>query len=495
MIKAKGTLRILLLVTGMLLSAMSARVHAQHEHHSHDEPKPAEKNEPVKEKIPAAKSTPETRKIVEAEKTPTPSVGLAELEQWALANNPTLRQAELAIRAAEGRKTQAGLFPNPVVGFSADDLSFRNSGDGGKYGFFIEQKIPLGGKLAKSRRVGEQDVLLADVVNQAQRARVLNSVRLLYAEALGAQTLAELKKELAKLAEDSVETQAELYNVGLADRPDQLKTEISRKRAEAEYFDAVNKFEAVWQKLAAMVGRPEMPPARLSGNPADFTREVNAGEWLANLLEESPEIKAAKVKAERARLALRRARSEKTPDLYLRGGVNYNNEILESVGGYKKAGAEVFLEVGVSLPIFDRNQGGVKTAEAELAIAEREVERLQLVLRTRFAEMLSSYRTHANFAERYRTEIVPKARAAYEMYEANFQAMTAAYTRVLETHAGYLRAQVEYARHLAAAQQSLILLKGFLLSGGLNAPAGSETAESDEPKTPSENAGGEDEDQ
>ncbi|MGH9801183.1 MAG: hypothetical protein ACRD82_12530, partial [Blastocatellia bacterium] len=40
---------------------------------------------------------------------------LEALEQLALKNNPTLSQAEAAIQAAEGRRRQAGLWPNPTV--------------------------------------------------------------------------------------------------------------------------------------------------------------------------------------------------------------------------------------------------------------------------------------------------------------------------------------------------------------------------------------------
>jgi cobalt-zinc-cadmium efflux system outer membrane protein len=466
---------VLTAVIGLILLACYG-VPAQHEHHMMTEPteKTEQKDKPEKPGQENKESKPEQKEKPENQ---TPSVSLAELERLALANNPTLKQAEFSVRAAEGSKIQAGLLPNPIVGIAAEDLSFRNFGDSGKVSFFIEQKIPLGGKLSKSRRVFEQDVKLAESESSAQRMRVLNTVRLLYAEALSAQTIADLKKETAKLATDSVGVTGELYNVGLADQPDRFKAEINQKRAEAEYFEALSSYEESWQKLAAATGKPELQLARLAGNMPDFLGTVNAEELLATLLAESPEIKAARIKAERAKLALTRARAEKIPDLYLRGGIGYNNELIERAGGFKRAGAQGFLEAGVSLPIFNRNQGGIKTAEAEAAIAEREVERLELVLRTRYAEVLKNYRTAVFRADRYRTEIVPKAKAAYEMYAVNFQNMTAAYTNVLSTHAAYLQAQIEYAQNLLAAQKSLILLKGFLLSGGLNAPLENQQSE------------------
>ena len=500
MSKVKVNLRVLIIMLALVLVSGLGRVQAQHEHHTKtEEQKIPEKTEQKEDsKQPSMENPqPDSQKSVEPGKMPeTPTIGLADLERMALENNPTLKQAEFSIRAAEGRKIQAGLLPNPVVGITAEDLSFRNFGGGSKVGFFVEQRIPLGGKLAKSRRVVEQDINLAEAAKNAQRTRILNSVRLLYLEVLGAQAVADLKKELAKLADESTEVSAELYNVGLADRPDQLKAEIIESRAEAEYFEALNKYEEAWQKLGAMVGKPDMSPVRLAGNMADFLGEVNTEELLTNLLKESPEIKAAEVKTERARLAVKRARAEKAPDLYLRGGVGYNNEIIEETPFKRRAGAEGFIEVGVTLPIFNRNQGGIKTAEAELGSADREVERLRLVLRTRYAQVLRNYRAASFSADRYRTEIVPKAKAAYEMYSVNFQNMTAPYTSVLRTRAAYLQAQVEYARNLTAARQSIVLLKGFLLTGGLSAPDAADSEESDALRVSADNpVNGDSEDQ
>jgi outer membrane protein, heavy metal efflux system len=421
-------------------------------------------------------------------------ITLKELEEMALQNNPTLKQADFSIRAAEGRRRQAGMFPNPVVGYMGEEFSVRNFSESSEHMFFVEQKIPLGGKLSKSRRVFAEEVKKREAEARAQQLRVLNSVRLLYFEALGAQRLLEIQKDLVKHAEESVEISAELFNVGLKDRPDQLKTEIARQRAAAEYLEAFNRYEAVWQKIGAMVGKPEMPPARVEGNLADVLSEVNAKELVENLLANSPEIRAAQADVERARAALRRARAEKVPDLYLRGGFGYNNERLEETFGNRKVGPEGFIEVGVTLPIFNRNQGGVQVAEAELAIAEREVERLKLALKTKFAERLRSYRTSLFLADRYRAQIVPKAKAAFEMYSVNYRNMQAGYPKVLETRREYLQAQLEYARSLTALQKTLVSLKGFLLDGGLNAAGEtqSEETESEEFEINAENPVNED---
>ena len=79
---------------------------------------------------------------------------LEELEQLAFKNNPTVAQTQANLRAAMGLTRQAGLYPNPTVGYYGDEIRGGYVG-GGKQGGFISQTIVLGGKLRAARRVAE----------------------------------------------------------------------------------------------------------------------------------------------------------------------------------------------------------------------------------------------------------------------------------------------------------------------------------------------------
>ena len=400
-----------------------------------------------------------------------PIMRLEELEAMALQRNPTLAQAEAAIRAAEGRRRQAGLFPNPVAGYFLEEFAFRSPSETMEQGAFIEQTIPLGGKLSKARRIFEREKEQAVILAEAQRLRVTNSIRILYYEALGAQRLVELRDDLSQLAREAVEITKELSNVGQADRPDQLEIEIESERAEIDFLRAQNDWMRSWQTLAATVGNPNLSPARLAGSPEEDLATLSEAQLLETLVSQSPDIRVAQAGIERARAVLARARAERVPDLFLRGGLGYNYErfepVVPSISGQRK-GLEGRLEVGVNVPIFNRNQGGIAAAEAELAIAERDLERLQLALRSRFASSFREYRNAQQMVERYRTKVVPRAREAYQMYLASFRQMAAAYPQVLIAQRTLFQVEVEYARALIQLRESAVRLRGFLLDGGLN---------------------------
>lgn len=396
---------------------------------------------------------------------------LEDLEQMALQANPTLAQAEAAIRAAEGRRVQAGLLPNPIVGYSGEELAFRAIGEKSEHLAFIEQTIPLGGKLKKSRAIFAQEKLQSEQGAAAQRQRVLNGVRMLFYRALGAQQLVEVRTQLAKLSRDAVKVTGELFNVGQADRPDVAQIRIEAERAELDLIMAENEREQVWLELAAVVGNPTLKPARLVGELEKSLPMLDQPSLLSQLLSSSPEIKRAQTGVERARAVIARAKAEVTPDLFLRGGFGYNRELLEKeLPNARRTGPEAQVEVGLRIPLFNRNQGGIAAATAELEIAQREVQRLELLLRTRFASAYRSYLNALRVSLQYEKQIVPQAQSAYDMYLKNFRGMAAAYPQVLIAQRTLFQVRADYVEALVNTWQNAVLLQGYLLSGALEAP-------------------------
>src|SRR6266542_2153837 len=369
---------------------------------------------------------------------------LADLERMALQATLTLAEGQAAVRAAGGRRVQAGLWVNPVVGYTGEEFSVRAFNEKSEHVAFIEQPILLGGKLSKSQRIFAQEKALAEQEAIAQRQRILNTVRMLFYEALGAQRRVETRAELVRIAREAVGVTEQLFNVGQADRPDAYEIEIEAQRAQLDLIMAENRQDQVWQQLGALLGG-------------------------------SPELKRAQASVQRARAAIARAKAERVPDLFLRGGFGYSAEILETrdprLAG-RKTGPEGFLEIGVRLPILNRNQGNISTAYAELEIAEREVCRVELALRARMAAVFRNYRNALRVVTQYERQVLPRAKRGYQLYLAGFKQMAAAYPQMLIAQRTLFQAQDTYIDALVEAWQSAIQIQCFLLTGGLDAPAG-----------------------
>ncbi|HMB27086.1 MAG TPA: TolC family protein [Blastocatellia bacterium] len=404
-----------------------------------------------------------------------PTLRLEDLERMALQNNPTIGQAEAAVRAAEGRRVQAGLMPNPIIGYLGEELSARAFDQKSEHYVFAEQEVPLGGKLKKSRDVFARERAQAQAEAAAQKQRVLNAARALYYEALGAQRLVEVRAELAKLAGEAVEVTGELFNTGAADRPDALAIQVEARRARVDLVMAENELDQIWRQIGAVVGDPFLKPARLAGDLEQGLPALEQDQLLAALLSVSPEVKRAQAGIERARASLARAKAEPTPNLFLRGGMGYSAELLETFPPQppgRKSGPEAFAEVGLRIPLFNRNQGAIAEASAELDFAEREARRVELMLRARTASAFRAYQNALSVATEYREQIVPRARRAYELYLASFRQMAAAYPQALIAQRTFFQTQAEYVRALVDVWRNAIQLQGFMLTGALDAPGG-----------------------
>ncbi len=407
-----------------------------------------------------------------------PALRLEDLERMALQNNPTAAQAEAAIRAAEGRRVQAGLLPNPIIGYAGEEFSTRAFGQKSEHYIFAEQEVPLGGKLKKSRNIFAQEKVQAQADAAAQKQRILNVVRMLYYEALGAQQLVEVRGELAKLASEAVNVTGELFNTGAADRPDVLEIQVEARRAKLDLVMAENERDQVWQQIAAVGGDPFLKPARLAGDLEQGLPVLQQEQLLATLLRESPEVKHAQAGIEKARASLTRAKAEPTPNLFLRGGMGYSTELLETFPPQpagRKSGPEAFVEVGLRIPIFNRNQGAIAAASAELDFAEREARRVELMLRARTAAAFRTYQNALSVATEYQEQIVPRAQQAYELYLTSFRQMSAAYPQVLISQRTFFQVRAEYIRALVDVWQNATQLQGFMLTGALDAPGGMST--------------------
>jgi len=385
----------------------------------------------------------------------------------ALETNRSGDQAEAIVRSVLGRAQQARLYPNPVVGYSAEDLRAREPGRA-KHLVWAQQSFITAGKRGFVQRAIEQERIHAQAEEVMQRQRVLNAVRLLYYEALGATRLVEIRRDLARITREAVDISEDLYNVGQADRPDVLEVQIEADRSALELGRAEGELERIWEELAAMIGQPELPRSPLAGDLEADVPALDEAAVRQRILNENPELKIARARVEHAKASLARARADRIPNFFVRAGTGYN---ADRFAPGKDVGAEFFVELGVPLPIFDRNQGNIANAESQVRLAEGELRRTELALRSRLAGALRTYRDAVRTAERYRAGVLAQAQQGYQLYLHRFRAMAAAYPQVLIAQRNLGQVRAEYVRALVDTWQNATLLEGLLLTGGLDAPA------------------------
>lgn len=404
---------------------------------------------------------------------PEAPLTLEDLERMALENNPTLRQAMTGVAAAQGRARQAGTWFNPTVGYAGEELKPGEVIRLGEHGVFFDQQIPLGGKLRLSRQVFEREAEQAGSLVDLQRERVLAAVRTLFYEILTTERRVEVLDRLSQLASEAVGISRQLYNVGAADRPDVLDSEVEADRIQLELMAARNRRFALWRRLAVTVGERSLTPRALAAS-VEALPEITRDAALADVLSRSPQVRAARAEIERTKAIVARARREPFPDLFVRVTPSYNRERLErGAGGVPRPiGWELgALEAGVSVPLFNKNTGAIAAARADQTRAEAELGRIELATEARLALVFDDYLTALRATEIYRDRVLLRAGESYQLYLARYRQMAAAYPQVLVAQRTLFQMTEQYFQNLEKAWRAALRIRGFLLDeDGLGIP-------------------------
>jgi len=392
---------------------------------------------------------------------------LEEAQQLATKSNPTLNQAEAEIRAAKSRRQQSSLYPNPTLGYTGDEIR-GGSINGGKQGFFLQQNIVTAGKLSKSAAVFDQEMRLAEIEAEEQKLRVQTAVKTAFYRVLAAQELLFASRDLMQIEQNYAQVQRELLNSGQADESEVLEAEVDAQRQRLSARMQENTLREEWKSLAAVIGQPDLPQSTVAADLEHGWPEVNEDQIVDLIAAQSPATRIADSAASRASTEIARAKSQAIPDLQLRGGLEYNNEPISPTHA---TGWQGIAEVGVEIPIFNRNQGNVAAASADLDRAQLEKQRVALTLRQRAATVLDEYANARLMAVEYRDEILPRSKKAYALLDEKYGLMLASYPRVLQAQRRLFQLQTEYIAALENVWTTGTALQGFLLTDGLEAPS------------------------
>ncbi len=397
-----------------------------------------------------------------------PVYRLETLETEALQRNPTLAQADAQLHSAEGSKQQAGLWPNPSVGYFGDEIAGGVGVNGGRQGGYIEQTIVLGRKLYLAQQAAGSNVRLATLEKEEQRYRVQNAVRSAYFETLGAQEMLVLAKSRAQLSGRMLDTEKRLQNTGARDASEVLMAQIDLDRAKLAVDVQAAELRQQWERLCTIVGDPSLVMGTLEGKLDTELPQLDTQQLIDALLNESPAVKMARENVALAQTSVLRAQRAATPNLQLRAGLEQNLETNDLTG--KPYGLQGVAEARVELPIFNRNQGNVSAARAQLESSQAEAHRLELELRREAATVVEEYQTAQLAVESYRQTILPQTEKLYEMQQAAWQRMDVSYPQLLLAQQSLFSARAEYIVALQRLRTNAVALSGFLLSDGLASP-------------------------
>jgi cobalt-zinc-cadmium efflux system outer membrane protein len=368
----------------------------------------------------------------------SPGTTLDELSTMALASNPHIREAEAQAVAARALAYQAGFYPNPTLGTASPQLA----GNQTQYNAYVIQDLVTKGKIGLNRGAAERLAREAEWALVRARFEVVTVVRQRFYTALAAQQRVKILQGMVGIARKSLNIGERLLKNDLGTRADILLLQIELSKAEAELRNALTLSETGRRQLAAATGQFEMKIARVEGNLKERLPDyemiaVQRGVIARNALARSAEVEIA-----RSQYVLRRAEVEPFPNLNMMGG--YQNELSGSTAPQNQA----IYQVQMVIPLWNRNQGNIRAAQAGVSTAVAQWNRVQTELANATAAALGRYQTARQLAERYEREILPGAvrlqdisLTLYDNGEIGFLNYLTAQRALLDANLAYITAR------------------------------------------------------
>ena len=300
--------------------------------------------------------------------SPTQAVDIA------LARAPVLRSAEAGRQAAQGDRVTAGLRPNPDFAIDAENIGGSRSYSGIQSletTYSLSQRIETGGKRQARIDAAGRAVALTGLDVEAVRLDLVREVTRALAAAVASRRAVDIAGERVRLADEVLRATRARVEAGREAFVQQRRAEVARETAAVFLERSQREAGVAARALAVLLASPAVEVAARAawfdelGPRPDPSRAaaLPPGQLDRQRLD-------ALIDQRRAELDLQRRNA--IPDVSIGAGVRH----------YREAGGDAAFVLGlrVPLPVFDRNQGNILRAGAELNRAEAEAERGRLYL-------------------------------------------------------------------------------------------------------------------
>lgn len=293
----------------------------------------------------------------------------------ALAASPRLTAAERDVGIAAGQRIQAGSLLNPELSYEQDNSLGSGIYRGTRSAettLQISQAFELFGKRDARIAAGAAGVEVAAIQRKAVRLEVLSETAIAFLGVLGAQRRIRILDEQIAAIDRLTPLLRRRVEAGASSPAETGRAEVASALVKADRERLKATLASARRELAVLMGDPTPKFSEVSGRVEIAGRPPTFQSVVAAIDANPQLVRWTAVYAQRnAELLL--ARLKPYPDVRIAAGWRHFNESNDDA---------VRLTVSVPIPVFDRNQGNILSAQESLAKtrAEREANRNTLIV-------------------------------------------------------------------------------------------------------------------
>ncbi len=326
--------------------------------------------------------------------------------QRALQNNPSYKAALANIDAHAGSRIQASLSPNPdavieIENFAGEDE--QDGFDGAEFTIGIEQTIEVGGKRTNRTDIADFDYKISQEEARAQALSLLAETEYAFIRVAVAQKRISLANKRLSLADKTHSIVKKRIGVAKAADIQHTKADIEKASAEVEKRKAKKEMITAQNDLARLLGVMDATSLDVTTD-LDILPQLIKLQDLLDTLKNAPQSKAQEFAKMQARSSFDLARSQAIPDPTVGLGVRRFNE---------NDSTALVASLSFPIPVFNRNQGSIAEAKANMMKADAEGYASELAMRQSAIQAWENLASSLEETQRYQNEIIPSAHKAY----------------------------------------------------------------------------------
>jgi len=290
---------------------------------------------------------------------------LSQAVEFALQNNGELKalREELGIR--EAGRIRAGLYPNPVLEMEGTTGELMGSRFENALSVGISQEFLTAGKREKRLQVAVKE-------RESFARQIDNASRLLSAEVKTIFSDLLLAEKRTGLAGRSLALNAQLLRVAkerfaAGDIPE-LEVNLARvevARSEGRKVEAERDLHPAKARLFALMGFSPGEEVGFSGTLEEGHRADSLSDLIEAALAKRPDLQALEAEKAKSDAEIALAKAERTPNVTAGFGLRREYTAIEvGENDVKDQDNLIGLKVSIPLPLFDRNQAGIREAQA-----------------------------------------------------------------------------------------------------------------------------------
>ncbi|MGE1153771.1 TolC family protein [Pseudomonas kitaguniensis] len=365
--------------------------------------------------------------------------------QTAFANNPDLAAAQWEIDIAQGARQQAGLIPNPVASWDAEDTRRITRTTTVK----LSQTLELGGKRGARIEVatGAQDAAALTLQQRRNglRAEVIDS----YYGALRAQERLDLAQRSMAVAERGLLVAKGRVTAGKSSPVEATRAQVQLSQIRLELNRARIGLSDAYRRLAASTGSAA-PEFQAVATQRQSAPPLPASAALLARLEQTTEVRLAELHIRQSEASVGLEKAQRIPDLDVSIGSQYDASVRERVN---------LVGVSMPIPLFNRNQGNVLAASRRADQARDQRNAVELRLRTETRQALDLWQTAETEVRTFNEQILPAAQNALDSATRGFEMGKFNFIDVLDAQRTLIAARTEYLTATAQATEAWVRIE------------------------------------